>query len=682
MEGQSAEAARAWALALGHYQAGRPDEAERASREVLQASPGHADALHLLGAIAHQRGDHDQAIELIEEAVRTDPARPDFLNTLGVVNQALGEFADAEKCFRGALSLKPDFAAAHNNLGIALRNLEHPAEAERSFREAVRLQPDFAEAHNNLGNVQSELGRQDDAERSFRNAIASAPDLAEAHGNLGIVLRGTGRLTEAERSARKAIALKPDYAEAHNDLGVVLYKMGRQREAEDCYRQALALHPGLSVAQGNLAYLLNCVAGRSAAEILAAHREYARRFCPQADAWTHQNPPEPGRRLRVGYVSADLRRHSVAYFIEPVLSRHDRGQFEIFAYSGSAHADAVTQRLKASVDQWRDVFALNDDSLTRLVREDRIDILVDLGGFSANNRLTAFARKPAPVQATWLGYPTTTGLAQMDYRISDWLVDPEGSDGLSAERLVRLANSYFCYGGPGLEPEVGACPGSREGRITFGSFNSLAKIGEETARLWVRVLDAVPGSRLIIKSAPLADAAVADQVRHRFETSGLARERLSLSGWKEDLEDHLQVYRDVDVALDSYPYNGATTTCEALWMGVPVVSLAGETHASRMGRSILHSVGLAELVAQTQDRFADIAAGLARDPERLAAMRAGLRERMRLSPLMDAQNFTRDLESAYRSMWRSWCAAQRNRTFLGGILDGFRKRRSAPEGPG
>ena len=626
--------------------------------------------------MAHQRGDHDQAVELAEEAARIDPARPDFLNTLGVVHQALGEFADAEKCLRGALSLKPDYAAAHNNLGISLRNAKRPADAEQSFRQAVRLQPDFAEAHNNLGNVQSELGRPDEAERSFRDAIQCAPDFAEAHGNLGIVLRSLGRLTESERSVRKAIALRPVYAEAHNDLGVVLFKLGRQREAKDCYREALVLDPGLSVAQGNLAYLLNCVAGSSTAEILAAHREYARRFCPPPDAQAHENSPEPERRLRIGYVSADLRRHSVAYFIEPVLTRHDRGQVEIFAYSNSPLADAMTERLKATVDRWRDVFDLDDESLTRQVREDRIDILVDLGGFSANNRLSAFARKPAPVMATWLGYPTTTGLAQMDYRISDWSVDPEGSEGLNVERVVRLANSYFCYGGPGLELEAGASPASRDGRITFGSFNSLAKIGDETARLWVRVLQAVPDSRLVIKSAPLAEEAIADDVRRRFGALGLAPERLSLSGWKENLEDHLQAYGDVDVGLDSYPYNGATTTCEALWMGVPVVSLAGETHASRMGRSILHAAGLDELVAQSQDRFADIAVGLARDRGRLAMMRAGLRERIRQSPLMDATAFTRDLESAYRTMWRSWCASQGKKSLFGRILGGFRKRPS------
>jgi predicted O-linked N-acetylglucosamine transferase (SPINDLY family) len=670
----SATDGRNWRLALEHYRAGRMDEAERMCHLVLDTDAGAADALHLLGAVVHQRGDHEQAIGLLEEASRIEPSRADFLNTLGVANQALGNIVEAEDCFRSALSLKSDYAAAHNNLGIALRDLKRPQEAELCFHEAVRIEPDNAEAHNNRGNVLSELGRLEKAERSLRQAIRIRPDYAEAHGNLGIVMRGLRRLVEAERSARRAIALKPDYAEAHNDLGVALFSLGRVPEAERSYREALALDPALAVAQGNLAYLLNCDSGRSAAEILAAHREFAQRFCPLADPRPHRNARDPGRRLRVGYVSADLRRHSVAYFIEPVLARHDHGNFEIFCYSNSAHADAVTERLKSCADQWREVVSMDDETLANRVREDGIDILVDLGGFTADNRLTAFARKPSPVQATWLGYPTTTGMQQMDYRISDWVVDPEGAEGLNVERVARLPGSYFCYGGPGLAPEVGTPPGLRDGRITFGSFNNLSKIGLETMRLWVRVLDALPESRLVLKAGPLAEESTAEDVRRRFEALGLARGRLVLSGWKARLDEHLQAYHDVDIALDSYPYGGATTTCEALWMGVPVVSLPGTTHASRMGGSILGAVGLQELVAQTPDQYLGIASGLARDPARLAVLRAGLRERMRASALMDAQRFTRNLESAYRLMWRSWCAGESNRSFFGRLMARFRNR--------
>jgi protein O-GlcNAc transferase len=672
----STDGGRGWRLALDHYQAGRMDEAERMCHRVLGADPGAADALHLLGAIAHRRGDHEQAIEMIEEATRIDPTKPEFLNTLGVANQALGRIAEAEDCFRGALSLKPDYAAAHNNLGIALRDLKRPQEAESSFHEAVRIQPDYAEAHNNRGNVLSELGRLEKAERSLRQAIRIRPDYAEAHGNLGIVLCGLRRLSEAERSARRAVELKPDYAEAHNDLGIALFGLGRVPEAERSYREALALNPALAVAQGNLAYLLNCVSGRSSAEIYAAHREFAQRFCPPADPAPHRNARDPGRRLRIGYVSADLRHHSVAFFIEPVLARHDRENFEIFCYSNSAHADAVTERLKSCAGQWREVFSLGDQALASLVREDRIDVLVDLSGFSANNRLTAFALKPAPVQATWLGYLNTTGLDAMDYRITDRYAAPEGAlDSCHSERLIRLPDSQWCFQPAEESPAVAPPPSVKSGQVTFAVFSNPAKIGAEVIELWGRLLERVAGARLLVIANGLAS--VPGDFIERFVRHGIARERLRVLG-SRPFREYLAMHGQVDLMLDTFPFTGGTTTCHALWMGVPVVSLVGDTATSRGGASLLQAVGLGELVAQTPDQYIDIASGLARDAARLAALRAGMRERMRASPLMDAQRFTRNLESAYRGMWHSWCAAQSKRSFFGRIVARFSDRFSAP----
>lgn len=651
------------------------DEAERMCRLVLDADPGAADALHLLGAIAHQRGDHGQAIEHIEEAARIDPSKPEFLNTLGVANQALGRIAEAEDCFRGALSLKPDYAAAHNNLGIALRELKRAEEAEGSFHEAVRIQPDYAEAHNNRGNVLAELGRLEKAERSLRQAIRIRPDYAEAHGNLGIVLAGLRRLSEAERSARRAIELKPDYAEAHNDLGVALFGLGRVPEAERSYREALALDPALAVAQGNLAYLLNCVSGRSAAEIHAAHREFALRFCPPPDPAPHRNASDPERRLRIGYVSADLRHHSVAFFIEPVLARHDRENFEVFCYSNSRKTDAVTERLKACAGQWREVFSLDDQALANLVREDRIDVLVDLSGFSAGNRLTAFALKPAPVQATWLGYLNTTGLDAMDYRITDRYATPEGPlDACHSERLIRLPDSQWCFQPAEESPAVAPPPSLKSGQATFAVFSNPAKIGAEVIELWSRLLARVAGARLLVIANGLAS--IPEDFVARFVRHGIARERLRVLG-SRPFREYLAMHGQVDLMLDTFPFTGGTTTCHALWMGVPVVSLVGDTATSRGGASLLHAVGLGELAAQTPGQYVDIASGLAQDAARLAAMRAGLRERMRASALMDAQRFTRNLESAYRLMWRSWCAERTNRSFFGRILAGFRRRSSA-----
>ena len=660
---------------MEHYQAGRLDEAEQSCRGALGTGTRRADALHLLGAIAHQRGDNERAIELVEEALRIEPSRPDFLNTIGFVHQALGRVSEAGECFRRALVLEPDLAAAHNNLGIALRNLGHLHEAERSFHAAVRSQPDFAEAHNNLGNVLRELGRLEKAERSLRRAIRIRPGYAEAHGNLAIVLRGLGRLGEAERSSRNAIALKPDYAEAYNDLGVALFCLGRLPEAERSYREALALDPALAVAQGNLVYLLNCVAGRSPAEIHAEHREFARRFCGAADSRPHRNAADPERRLRVGYVSADLRHHSVAFFIEPVLASHDHELFEIFCYCNSAQADGVTQRLKSCADRWREVFALDDEALADLIREDRIDVLVDLGGYSANNRLTAFARKPAPVQATWLGYLNSTGLDAIDYRITDQHASPEGVfDAYHSERLVRLPDSQWCFQPAADSPDVSPPPSTKAGHATFAVFSNPAKIGPQCIELWSRLLARVPRSRLLVIANGLA--AIPEDYAERFACHGIPRERLRVLG-SRPFREYLALHGQADLMLDTFPFTGGTTTCHALWMGVPVVSLVGETATSRGGSSLLHAVGLGELVAQTPDQYVDIASDLARDPARLAALRARLRGRMRASALMDARGFTRNLESAYRAMWRSWCAEQSGRSLFRRVVTRIRRRLSA-----
>lgn len=612
----------AWRRALAHYQAGRLRDAELACVEALQEAPAQAD----------------------------------FLNLLGLVQQAHGRAGDAEASFRAVLAAHPDHAVAHGNLAIALRARGHPGEAEQHLREAVRLDPAFADAHNNLGNLLLELGRAGESERCLRRAIELRPGYAEAHANLAIVLRAFGRLAEAEACARRALALDPGDAGTHNVLGVALFGLGRAREAERCYRAALAQDPSLAVAQGNLVYLMNCVSGRSLDEIYAEHRAYAQRFCPAPDAAPHGNPPDPDRRLRIGYVSGDFRHHSVAYFIESVLESHDRGAVDVFCYYNNPQSDAVTARLRGLADHWRDASALDDAALVRQVRADGIDILVDLSGYTANNRLAAFARRPAPVQATWLGYLNTTGLEAMNYRISDARASPPGAlDRVHSERLVRMPDSQWCYRPPADAPQVAPSPCQASGHVTFASFSIPAKLDEAVLRLWGRLLERVPDSRLLVVTNGLREvpaAFVEELLRH-----GIAPERLRVEG-SVPFADYLAAHARADIVLDTFPFTGGTTTCHALWMGVPVVTLVGETATSRGGASALHAVGLGELVATTEEGYLEIAAALARDPSRQALLRAGMRERLRRSPLTDAPRFTRHLEAAYRRMWRDWCATR------------------------
>jgi protein O-GlcNAc transferase len=358
-----------------------------------------------------------------------------------------------------------------------------------------------------------------------------------------------------------------------------------------------------------------------------------------------------GERLRIGYVSGDFREHSVAYFVEPLLRGHDRTAVEVFCYADHRLDDAVTERLRGYADQWRPIAGMADDTVGELIRRDAIDVLVDLGGHSAENRLGVFARRAAPVQATWLGYPNTTGLAEIDYRLTDAVADPLGAaDAWHAEKLVRVPGCFLCYGMPDVLPDVGALPAEANGFVTFGSFNNLAKVSERTMRLWGRVLDAVPGSRLLLKYRSLADAGTRSVVAEMMTRCGINPGRVEMAGHAASREDHLRMYGRVDVALDTTPYCGTTTTCEALAMGVPVVTLAGDAHVSRVGASLMHAMGLWEMVAKSGEEYVGIAVTLAGDLERMKATRIGLRERMRASALCDQGGFSKVMETALREM--------------------------------
>lgn len=674
-------------LAVQHHQAGRLIEAQEICRQVLATNPADANVLHLLGLVESQLGELDSAVSLLEQARRQQPANPFLLNTLGSTYGMLGRHREAEKCLRKALSLKADLADAHSNLGNALKSLDQlkeaerslrravalapghvsarinlgavlrqlrrPEEAEKCYREAISLDPDLALAHSNLGNVLSDLGRLEEARQSFERALAIRPDYPEAQFGLANALLESGQLADAEQCYRKALALKPDFAEAQCGLGDALLRMGDVEDAEQCYRRALALKPASHNAHWGLLFALNHILGRNPADIYAEHRAFAQRFYRPAKSPPHRNDAEPGRKLRVGYLSGDFRDHPVGQFIAPVLAQHDRGSFHISCYDNAQKSDSVTARLRRHADRWRRVFDLTDDALAELIRRDSIDIMVDLSGHTANSRLHVFAHRPAPVQVTWLGYLNTTGMEEMDYRITDARACPEGMlENFHSERLVRLPDSQWCYEAPAECPQVTEPPSAGTGYTTFASFSSLAKIGPPVIALWSRLLACVPDSRLLIAWRGLGS--IRDEFRARFARHGVAPERIDLRD-RVPFQDYLALHGAADIVLDTFPYTGGTTTCHALWMGVPVVTLTGNTATSRGGASLLSAVGLGELVADTPEEYLDIAAALAQDRPRLAALRAEMRDRMAASPLMDAERFTRNLEEAYRAMWVSWC---------------------------
>ena len=641
---------------------GRFEEAVACLRGALAADPDNVRALNHLGQALHKQGRRDDAAACFERVLSLRPSHVAACVSLGNVRMDQQRFTEALACYERALAIKPDIPGIHYNCGLALQALDRSAEAVEKFQQAIAANPNYAPAHNGLGTALRHSGRIEDALCAYRRALALQPDFADVHCNLATVWQTQGKLHEAVTSYEKALALQPDSAYAHGGLAVVLKDQGRLDEALQHFARALELDPWLAETRNSLLFSMNYVSGLRPEEVYAAHVEFGRRHeapLREVASLPHANIPDTERRLRIGYVSGDFRYHSVASFLEPVLAQHDRARFEVYCYSCSSSADDMTRRLQGYADCWRHIAGMSDEEAAQRIRDDRIDILVDLAGHTANNRLLTFARKPAPVQVAYLGYPNTTGLTTMDYRLTDAHADPVGcTEHLYTERLVRLPRVFLCYrpteGAPPLVPP----PVLKTGQLTFGSFNALSKITPEVVACWSRILRALPKARLILKNASLRDEATCRRYLDLFSREGIAPERLELLSWTASASGHLALYWRVDIALDPFPYNGTTTTCEALWMGVPVITLAGSRHAGRVGVSLLTQVGLEDLIAQSEADYLALAVRLAADPERLTRLRSGLRERVAASPLCDAAAFARDVEAAYRTMWRDWCARQ------------------------
>jgi protein O-GlcNAc transferase len=641
----------------------RLNEAEASYRRALQIKPDFAEVYNNLANALKELGRLGEAEASYRRALQIKPDFAELHNNLGEVLKELGRLDEAEASYRRALQIKPDYPQAHNNLGTALQALGRLDEAEASYRQALRIKPDFAEVYINLGAALHELGRLDEAEASYRRALQIKPDFAEAHNNLANALKELGRLDEAEASYRRALQIKPDFAEAHNNLGEALKELGRPDEAEASYRRALQIKSDYAEAHSNLLFALNYHSDKPDEAVFRAHQEYEIRFgIPHRGEWLcHNNAREgfeTGRRLRVGYVSPDLRQHSVAYFFQPLLREHDPQAVEVFCYAELARPDAVTSALRGFADHWLSTVGLSDAALAERIAADEIDILVDLAGHTAKNRLPVFARKPAPVQITWLGYPNTTGLSAMDYRLVDAVTDPPGeADRWASETLIRLDDGFLCYEPPADAPLPVAPPSLANGGITFGSFNNPAKLSSATLDAWAMLLERVPGSRFLAKGRGFAEDATRAAFLARLVQRGVDPQRVTLLGYVHGLAHHLAVYEQVDIALDPFPYNGTTTTCEAMWMGVPVVTLLGDRHAGRVGASLLTQVGLTDLIAPSVEAYIDIASALAADPARLAALRHTMRERLSKSPLCAPQAFARKIEAIYRDLWQRHCAS-------------------------
>jgi len=527
-------------------------------------------------------------------------------------------------------------------------------EAEMLYGRILAVQPDHAEALHHLGLIAYQTRRHELAVEQIGKAITVAPDNPAAHSNLGEVYRSMGRLDEAIASFRSALRLKPNQPEIYNNLGLALAAVGEGDAAIEAYRRALAIKPDYAAVHSSLIYTLHLQPRADDGAILEEQRRWNRQFGEplQPVARAHLNDRSPDRRLRIGYVSSDFRFHALAFFFAPLIEAHDREQFEIYCYTSFPRPDAITDRLRKSAAVWQEVSELSETQLAERVRDDRIDVLVDLAMHTAGNRLCAFARKPAPVQVSWLAYPGSTGLEAIDYRLTDAHIDPLDCEqaGLGGE-AVRLPDSWCCYAPIAEFPPASPLPAAQTGMATFGSLNQFGKLNEDLFRSWAALLGMLPGSRLLM-ICPEGQAQ--ERTHHFFEAHGIARDRVELVAprpWPE----YLRLFQRIDLALDSFPCNGLTTTCHSLWMGVPVISRMGSSAVSRAGGSLLDTIGLPEWVAANEEEYLRLAVRWARDFSRLAELRSTLRTRMEASPLMDAPRFARNVESAYRSMWRRWC---------------------------
>lgn len=520
----------------------------------------------------------------------------------------------------------------------------------RFLRRAAEINPSSQYIHANLGTVYLKLNDYASAAKHFQRALKLEPNLVPVLINLGNLWLREGQIVEAVSLYQRALEHAPNEFAVWHNLGNAYKDQGLIEKALDCLDRALALHPDDRAAQSCRLMTLNYHPHLTAEQVWIAHRDWGRSV--SAEQTFHApgcSPPSvKGRRIRVGYLSADLKSHPVAHFFEPLLRHHDRERFEVRCYAQVPAPDAVTERLQAEAEHWTFVPTLDDRALAQRILGDGIDILVELGGHSAENRIRTLVSRPAPVQMTWLGYPNTTGLPQIDYRITDADADPVGvADDRNSERLLRLERCFLCYQPASDSPEVGPLPMASNGYLTFGSFNNLAKVSSHTIRLWARVLESVPGSKMLLKSKALRDAYVREQLLARFASENIGENQLDVRGWTSTHQEHLSLMAKTDLVLDTFPYTGTTTTCEALWMGVPVVTLAGDRHVARVGKSLLRTVGLDGLVAESEDEYVDIAVQYASDVGRLEGLRRELRSKVASSTLVDSEGFAREIERLY-----------------------------------
>lgn len=646
------------ALGCAQESLGHSSEALDSFGKALVLKPDYAEVHHNIADVLKSLNRFEEAASSYRRLLELRPESAETLSNLAAVLMKMGQINEALVIHRQAIEIAPDLAELHFNFGVALVTAGHLIAAVAAFEKALEIEPSYVEAQSNLGYVFQNLGQFASAVANYRRVLEMEPDYVDAHNNLGAALSKLGQIDEAAASFRKAIELKPDHADAHMNLGAILKDIGQFEDALASVRRAMEIRPDHTLAFSNLLLTYNLLDVKLDTPPLQEARRFGAmvaRLATPYTSWDNERLVE--KQLRVGLVSGDFCQHPVGSFLEGALAAlkaEASDRLRLYAYASTSFNDEVTDRIKASCDSWCSVVGLTDQSLAQRIREDGIDILVDLSGHTAQNRLPVFAWKPAPVQVSWLGYLATTGVAAIDYVIGDASTLIAEDQANFTEKFWRLPKSYLCFTPPTQNTEVSPLPAIQRGYVTFGSFNNLAKLSDSTVELWAKVLIAIPQSRLLLKSHQLFENSVRLRTLSRFVAHGVSDDRIVLMAGVPRAQ-YLEPYSAVDVALDPFPYPGITTTVEALWMGVPVLTLAGNSFLSRQGVGLMTNAGLPDWIATDPDDFVARAIAHTDDLQGLAALRSNLRQRLRTSPIFDAPQFAQHFESALREMWQEWC---------------------------
>jgi len=631
------------------HNAKRYAEVEGPARALVVKYPNAGLVWKLLAYALQFQG--KDAMNAFQKAAQLLPGEPSLAFNLATFQKNAGLLSEAVASYRSALKINPKFAEAYNNLGGLLHEIGQVGEAVNCFRKVVKLLPDAAQAHNNLGAALFEFGHAKEGVDACRRSVKLNPNFSEAHNNLGRCLQELSQYDEAETHYRQALMLSPENFKALGNLGNLLKDIGQLDEAMNCYQAALDIKPDLTEAHSNLLLLQSYSAKYSPEHCLEQARNFGKIVTAKATrpykSWQCATQPD---RLRVGMVSGDFRNHSVGYFLVGLLSHVDPDRIELIAYPTNPQEDEVTERIRPSFSQWRPLYGKSDEDAARMIHDDGIHVLMDISGHTGFNRLPVFAWKPAPVQVAWLGLPNTTGVAEIDYLLGDSHATPVEIASHFSETIWRMPESYLCFSAPVQAVDVAPLPAQSAGYVTFGSFNNLTKMNDEVVELWSRILSSVPGSRLYLKTGQLDSEDLCEKTRARFAHHGIAPERLLLKGKTSSAAEHLAEYNKVDIALDPFPYPGATTSIEAMWMGVPVLTLQGNRFVSLIAKSVAHYSGLADWVAIDKDDCVAKAVSFTADQDSLSSLRAGLRDQVLASSIFDAPRFARNLEDALWGM--------------------------------